>query len=252
MRRIRLLALTASALLVLAASAFAAQLNTYTVSGSISPSTAGSSKKPVPVAVKFGYTVGEQAGQRPALVKQYSIKFDGLRVNGAAFPKCTAAAINKAGDDSACPTKAVVGTGTVKNFAGASNDPASKALACTLTLKVYNSGKNKGALYLRGGPPACPLQVSQAIDANYIASATGVTLRFNVGGTLHHPVAGVDNAVVSVTSSIKKLTTKVKGKTVGYYESVGGCRAGKRNITVTFVTNEGQTSKAQHTISCKK
>ncbi len=143
-----------------------------------------------------------------------------------------------------------MGTGTVKNKAGSTDDPSNKSIDCALSLKIYNSGAGKGALYLKGGPPTCPLQISQAIDANYIASSTGTALRFNVGGTLHHPIPGIDNAVVSVQSSIRKATTKYKGKTVGYYETVGGCKAKKRYITVTFVALDGRTSKAQKKLAC--
>jgi hypothetical protein len=251
MKRIGTLCAALCAMLAITAVAFAAQVNTYTVSGKVTPTTAGTKAKPVPVAVDFGYTVDEATGQRPALIKRYSINFTGLKSNGGAFPKCTADAINKAGDDSACPTKAVVGTGDISNLAGPTNDPANRALACALKLKVYNSGAGKAALYLRGGPPACPLQVSQAIPAKYVTKGNVMSLQFDVGGTLHHPVAGVDNAVVKVTSKIKKLTATVKGKKVGYYEAIGGCKGGKRAITVTFTDTNNVAATTSSSAACK-
>ncbi len=250
MRRLRIIAVAVCATLVVTAVALAAQTNTYTVTGSITPSKAGTTKKPIPVAVNFDYTVGEASNQRPALINQYYIKFDGVRVNGARFAKCTAASINNTGDDSKCPAKALVGTGNVENQAGPTDDPSKHDLKCHLNLKVYNGGASKGALFLKGGPPTCPINISQAIDANYIASSTGTTLRFAVQGTLLHPLPGIDNAVVQVNSKIKRVTTKYKGKTVGYYQTTGGCKAKRRYITVTFKTTAGQTSKAQKKLVC--
>lgn len=247
--------------LVVAAVAIAQtkQTNTYKVTGKISPSKAGSKKKPIPVSVNFDYTVGEANGLRPSPVKVYDILFDGLRVNGSKFPKCTAATINSTGSDAKCSKKALVGTGKVLNEAGPSNNTADKSTTCYLDLKVYNGGASKAALYLKGGPNdprgasySCPLTISQAIDANYIKKRRGTSLRFTVQSTLLHPLPGVDNAVVNVTSSIRKITRKVRGKTVGYYESIGGCRAKKRYITVSFTDENGLPGKAQKKLSCRR
>lgn len=250
MRRLRIIAVAVCATLVVAAVALAAQTNVYTVTGAISPTKAGTTKKPIPVSLNFDYTVGEANNQRPALINQYNIAFDGLRVNGARFAKCTAAKINNAGDDSGCPAKALMGKGVVENEAGPTSDPAQHDLKCQLALKLYNGGAGKGAIYLKGGPPTCPIAISQAIDANYIANTKGTSLRFAVQGTLLNPLQGIDNAVVRVKSTVSKKTTVYKGRTYGYYESIGGCKSGRRYITVTFHTVAGQTSKAQKKLTC--
>jgi hypothetical protein len=250
MRRTVALCVALCAMLAISAVAFAAQVNTYTVSGSTSPTKAGTTKKPVPVKLNFNYTVGEQSQQRPALIDKYAIFFGGIRVNGAAFPKCTAASINAAQGDAGCPAGSAVGTGSIENQAGATNDPSQNKLTCHLDLTVYNSGPGKGALYLKGGPPTCPLAISQAIDAKYVKKAAGVSLQFTVQGTLLHPVPGIDNSVVLVKSTIKKMTKTVKGKKVGYYESVGGCKSGKRQIKVTFGTVSGTSETTTNTAKC--
>ena len=259
MRKVRIVGIAVCVCLIAAAVAYAAgQTNTYTVTGKILPTKAGTAKKPVPVAIDFDYTVGEQNNLRPSPVKTYNILFDGLKVNGARFPKCTAASINSAGSDAGCSKKALFGTGNVENITGPSNDNTNKALTCHLDLKVYNGGAGKAALFLKGGPndprgaaKSCPIAVSQAIDANYIKSLKGTSLRFNVQGALLHPAAGLDNAVVQVKSSIRRATTQYKGKTVGYYESIGGCKAKNRNITVTFVAEGGTTGKVQKKLACR-
>jgi hypothetical protein len=255
MRRTVALCVALCAMLAITAVAFAAQVNTYTVTGDTSPTTAGTTKKPVPIKLDFNYTVGEASGLRPALVNKYSIFFGGLSSNGGLFPKCTAAAINAAGSDISCPAGSAVGTGNIENEAGPSNDPTNKTTACHLNLTVYNSGQSKAALFLKGGPPTCPLNISQAIDAKYVKKTVkgiaGFALEFTVQGTLLNPIPGFDNSVVLVKSTIKKLTKTVKGKKVGYYESIGGCKKGKRPIQVTFTTVAGQSATATNTAKCK-
>jgi hypothetical protein len=258
LRKLRIITLAIAGLLVLTAIAFAAQENTYTVSASTSPTTAGTAKKPVPVQVKFGYTVGEKSQQRPALIKKYDINFAGLQVNGSLFPGCSQAKIDQDQTDANCPKGSLMGTGNVENAAGPTNDPSNKALSCHLDLKFYNSGKNKAALYLKGGPndprgaaKSCPLEVNKAIDANFVQTKKGTSLVFSVDDTLLHPAPGFDNAVINVNSVIKKVTKKVKGKTRGFFESFGGCKNKKRAITVTFTPVSGVAGKAQSLAACK-
>lgn len=250
MRRLTITGAALALALAVTAVAYAAQVNTYEVTGSTSPSKAGSKKKPVPVQLKFSYQVGEEAGQRPSPVKRYSIGFGGLQSNGGLFPKCTAARINAAGDDGDCPRGAVVGTGFVKNAAGATANTADRSIHCDLSLKVYNSGQGKAALYLYGNPPQCAIPISQAIDAKYVKIPGGQALQFEVPSNLLHPIPGVDNAVIDVTSTIKKMTRKVKGKTRGYYEVAGGCKGGKRAVSVEFLSEAGESKTATSTASC--
>ncbi|MFL5846738.1 MAG: hypothetical protein ACJ762_18805 [Solirubrobacteraceae bacterium] len=256
----KIITLAIAGLLAFAAVALAVQENSYTVDGATSPTSAGSKKKPVPVQVKFGYTVAEKSGKRPALIKQYSINFAGLQVNGSLFKGCSAAKIDQDQTDANCPKGSLMGTGNVENNAGQTANEADKpdALKCHLDLKFYNAGKNKATLYLKGGPsdprgPAksCPLDVNKAIDANFVQNAKGTSLVFSVDETLLHPAPGIDNAVVDVNSVIKKVTKKVKGKTRGYFESFGGCKNKKRPITVTFTAVSGSTGKAQDLAPCK-
>src|SRR5688572_19529467 len=111
------IAVAAMFVVALCAVAYAqTQQNTYTVTGSTNPTRAGSSARPVPVSVRFGYQVGEASNQRPSPVRRYSIRFTGLRVNTGFFPRC---ASGRNPDD--CPSRSVVGTGFITNATGASN-----------------------------------------------------------------------------------------------------------------------------------
>ncbi|UGS37727.1 hypothetical protein [Capillimicrobium parvum] len=251
MRKVAVGAAVAAVMLVCAAVVFAAQVNTYTVTGSTSPAKAGSKQKPVPLGLNFDYTVGEEAGQRPSPVSRYTIGFYGMQSNGGLFPKCTAAQINAAQSDKGCAQGSLVGSGSVTNAAGASNNPADTSIPCNLGLRVYNGGQGKAAIYLFGNPPQCVIPISQAIDARYVSAfgGKGSALQFSVPANLLHPVSGIDNAVTNVQSNIKKLTKRSKGRTRGYFESVR-CQGGKRPITVDFLTEAGQSSTASADANC--
>lgn len=230
--------------------------NTYQVSASTSPTTAGSTKKPVPIGLTFSYSVGEENNQRPSPVKQYKIKFAGLRVNTKPFKTCTANKINAAGTNASCPTAAIVGTGSVDNRLGPTNDPSRQDLHCYLALTLYNAPNNHATLFLQGrknnpAPKDCITDIDTAIDASYVRSGTSTTLSFTVPPALLHPVTGLDNAVRSVTSTIKRLTKGSGSKRVAYYSSVGGCKSKQRAVTVTFVPESGTTRQAQGFAKCK-
>jgi hypothetical protein len=252
--------LTGALVLAFATVAFAAVTNTYTVTASVSPTKAGSKSKPVPIGLHFNYQVGEAAGQRPSVITGYSILFSGIATHGEDFPKCPAAQINATGDDSSCKTGASkgseVGSGNVENIAGATNNPADQSQKCHLDLTLYNGGKGRLAIFLKGAPsPAgpsdpknCPLTIGTAIDAKYVKKGGGTALEFTVPPILGHPIANFDNAVVTVASSVKKLVSKKDGH--GYFDSVGGCKAGKRTISVTFTPESGGPGTATTTTKC--
>lgn len=256
MRKIVILAIGVMAMAITAV-AFAAT-NTYRVSASTSPTSAGTTKKPVPVAVKFSYQIGEVNNQRPAAVKQYKINFAGLQVNTSPFKACTARRINAEGTNANCPSAAKMGSGNIQATVGPDNDPSNQKLTCYLALTFYNAGRNHAALYLKGDPGAsdpsktCITGISQAIDASFIRNSKGTTLQFTVPPELIHPVNGLTVAVRSVTSSILRKTATVKHKKRGFFQSVGGCRKNKRAVTVTFTPESGSSGRAQAFAKCKK
>lgn len=251
----KIIALAAVALMAFAAVAFAVQENEYTVSGAVSPTDSGTKKKPKPSSLNFGYTVSEKNGNRPALIRKYTIHFAGMQVNTNFFKKCTAEQIDAAQSDAGCPKGSLMGTGNVENKAGATSDETSQSVNCHLDLRLHNSGDNHAAIYLHGAPnndPAknCPLAVDKAIDATFVRNATGTALQFVVDDTLLHPTTGFDNAVVAVNTAVRKATVKKNGKTRGWFESIGGCKNKKRAITVTFTDVNNVSQKAQQLTPC--
>ena len=191
-----------------AALAQTTQQNTYSVTASVTPkSSKASSKKPVPSALKFNYTVGESHGLKPAAVKRYTIGFGGIRSNGKAFKTCQASQMN--GTDSVCSTKALVGTGTLDSFVYADSDPSGQngGFDCKKTLHVWNAGANKAVLFINGDPNQCGgVGALPAFPISYVkGDGGGTALQFTVPKTVLHPIAGLSVAVRSVKSTIKKM-----------------------------------------------
>lgn len=258
MRKLRILAMAVAGLMVFAAVALAVQENEYTVSGKVTPTKAGTKKKPIPIGLDFGYTVSEKDGDRPALINKYSIHFAGLQVNSAVAKACTAEQIDRDQSDVNCPKGSLVGTGNVENKAGASADETADTIACHLDLRIHNGGNNHLTLFLSGGPSPngptdpknCPLNVAKAIDARFVKRSNGTSLVFEVDDTLLHPAEGFDNAVVFVESTIKKITKTIGGKKRGFFESAGKCRGGKSQVKVTFRQVSGVKETVASTMKC--
>jgi hypothetical protein len=248
LRKTRLLIVTAIAVLGITAVAFA-QANQYTISGSMS--AGGSKAKPLPVGLKFDFqTTAADPTLLPQPIKTYSIGFEGASVDTSIIPVCKASKMSAAQSDKSCPSKAVFGSGIVKAKAGSAGGPIADAADCELGLTLYNSGNGHGALWLEGGPGTahtCIAGIHEAIDATFKKSATGTALVFTVPDKLRH-VAGLDVAVVSTTSTIKKISAKKKnGKKVGYFNSVG-CPDKQRDLTVTFTDESGAAVPVKKTI----
>ena len=164
--------------------------------------------------------------------------------------------------DSGCPRGSKVGSGTVDNLAGPSTDPATKSsqLPCRLSVTAYSAGAGAQALFIKGGPPDCPLSVARAIPTVLTKSGGSFGDEFDVPSDLLHPAPGIDNSVVSVDTTFPKALSspKKKGrkgkkaKKVGYLESQGGCTGGKRKVSVEFTSEAGQVATATTSIPCKK
>jgi hypothetical protein len=264
-------ALAGAVVIALAVAGLATAANTYEVHiASSKPAKAkGSVKKPVPSSLNFGYRVGDTENMRPFVVREYRIAAEGLQSFPDARPACTFEqatdpTVTDPADLSRACRKAIVGKGTIANLAGDPGDRSQK-LPCNVKLTQINIStgdprypKTVRQIRKRGGmgiridtdPPDCPIPVHEALAAPfYDVKLQGIPtaeLRFTVPDTLAHP-GGLDNSVIEVTTTINKVTgkVKVKGKRrkVGYYSAVG--RKGKKRTTrVTFVDESGQKSTA--------
>jgi hypothetical protein len=253
--RKKVIALTAMFVLSIAAYAIAqaAQVNTYSVEASTNPTRAGSKSKPVPISLSFGYKVGEQSGQRPSVIEQYSIRFAGVYVNSSAAPSCKSSVLNRQGPEG-CPAKSIVGTGFIENATGATNNPNDKSIECNAQLSVVNLGGMKASIYVEGDPNQtdprrkCAIELAAGIPAKFVNRPGENSLDFKVPTSLTHPGSpAISNAVVNVTSKIKKISKNGKG----FFESRGGCKSGKRRVRVIFTPESGAKATETTTTSCK-
>jgi hypothetical protein len=267
MRKLSIAVLAALAVLALGGVAYATNVYNVHVASS-SPKGKGTSAKPQPVKVNFGYTVTDDQGLRPTVIRQYRIASEGLVTFPGAHPTCTFAQAAAQRLPRAC-NKAKVGGGLVRNNAGASGNRSEK-LVCNLRLTLINvsgAGRN-GALAIRldGDPPAptdpnsrqlgCAIALHSAIRAPFTQVRLGgfrsSELRFEVPDNLAHPIPGIDNSVVEAVSRVdrKLARTRIRGvrRQVGYYNEIG-CR-GRRTVRVRFVDEAGELFTANRQAAC--
>jgi hypothetical protein len=246
MRSKKLFAAAGIATVAMASAAYAQSTtpNQYNVTGGTSI-RGGTKAKPKAADLKFAFqlTAGDTV---PEVVKTYTIKVEGGHVNWRIVPGCSASRMDAAGSDASCPAASKVGSGTLQALIGSTGQPVASAQTCTLPFKIYNSGGGRAALWIKteGG---CPVPIAQTVPARWTQSGTTGGLTFTVPDLLRHQV-GLDLPVVDAKATISKITKTVKGKRVGFLESTG-CKDGKRDFSVQFMTDDGQSQTVSRTLA---
>jgi hypothetical protein len=233
----------------LATPSVASAANEYTITFSTNPTKSGTKKKPRAVSGKFGFSVRDTEGGRPFALESLRVDFTGLRINTRQFKTCTAASIEQAQSDAGCPAASRVATGFANNLAGNINDRRDASIRCPLNVTMYNSGSGKAALFVEGGqtaspPTACPITVATAIPVSIARRPTGDRLSFVIPENLKTPLATLRNSLVETQLTLLRKTTRAGGRQVGYFETIGNCRRGRRAATVRF-DNEGANDVTQ-------
>jgi hypothetical protein len=244
----KLLAAAGLASVALASAAYAQQTtgNQYTVGGGTA-TRGGTVAKPKAAGLNFTFSLADAAGNVPAVVKTYEIKIEGGKVNPSLIPGCKASAMDAVESDDQCPKGSKIGTGKLTALIGKTGQPKADAQSCTLPFGIYNSGGGKAALWIEAKPPACLVSIAQAVPAAWTKKGTTAGLKFTVPDNLRHQV-GLDLPVVEASATIKKITKKRGAKTVGFMESTG-CKDGKRDVSVTFTTEDGTSQTVDKTLS---
>jgi hypothetical protein len=271
MRKFAVVGLAVLGLFAVAGIAYAS--NTYTSTGKITPSKAGTAAKPTPVAAALTFTVGETTGARPSPLKTYGIGLGaGVVPNTNVAKGCSSAQANAQILPALCAKKATkgganVGGGSVNAFAGPTTDTSQK-LACFLTVTLVNSTK-KNHMWIRidgvtTGPPGktCVTAQHSSIDSTFTKTGTVAkkgggkvplwAIKFSVPPGLLHPIPGFDVAVVSNVSNVVKVSKKIGKVTHGYLETIGCPKtpAGKRTAVTTFTSEAGQTLNSTASSPC--
>lgn len=251
----KLLIATAIAMLVGASAAYAA-LNTYTATDTFSPSKAGSVAKPSPI----GHTqVLGAANTDPTKVAAPLVdlkdKIYGLTSNPKPFPTCSVTTITTGPKfDAACPKGSQVATGQVQSILGPPT-LAKPGTNCNPQLHVYNAGKGKLWFFFttRSGTDCNGLTTGATAPYPGTIKQQGKYLVTDVPlpPDISTKVAGHNNlygSLITETIQWKKLTTKVKGKTVGFESSVA-CLHGKRPYSQSFTATNGSGVTETKTVS---
>ena len=233
--------------------------NVYTVKASTTSSTkAGSTKKPVNLGVKYGFTVASTEEERPAALKALKIRFAGIRFQTNAFKGCSAVKMQNAQSDDMCPKQSLMGVGYADNRAGAAQDRSQQAITCYLKLSFYNSRKNKAALFVESvnntdssRTDFCPIPVATAIPISIVKRASGDTMSFTIPDNLQNPGGTLKNSLIETQLSMPRKQRTIKRKKVAFLQSIGGCVRKKRAITTTFTHEDGITSQSA-VAKCRK
>jgi len=230
---------TAIAMLV-GASAALASFNTYSASYTYSSSKAASSKSPVPVGFSLTYHAGGTNGNRAAPLTDLKTTTYGLVSNGKYFPTCSLNKIATAKNDNVCPKGAEVATGFVHSLLGPAVLPKSAGTPCNPGLDVWNAGGNKVVFFFtaKSATQCGGLQTGATAPFYGNVSYQGKYMVLDVPQPQDISIkvanlSGVYSSLILEKLTWRKLTTKVKGKTVGYLTSIG-CKAGKRPWKQSF------------------
>jgi hypothetical protein len=260
---------TASALAVLVgATAAYAAFNNYAGSGvTFAPKGAGSAAHPKIVNMTETLKAGAPAGDRAAPLTHITVKVYGVRTNGDLFPTCTDSKIeaNKVKYELACPSKSRVAQGPVHSSLGpASNPSASAGTACNPYLKVFNGGKGSQVFFFtttshtpNPSKYTCsglPTGATAPYDGKVKYQGKYWVLDLPLPPDISNKVAntpGLYGSLISEVLSPISQTTKVKGQTRGYMESIA-CQGGKRPYSITFTASSYGSGKPEtQTVSGK-
>jgi hypothetical protein len=234
------LAVTAVAVLALAATAYAA-INTYTASMNFTSRQAGTPSKPVPIGYTETLKVTGTSGNRDGVQSIISTKIYGLSEDGKDFPTCSLTQIANAKNDTVCPKAAEVATGYITASLGSSTNFKIAGSACDPQLDVWNSGQGKLTFFFvdtathqcLGG--ALKTGSTGPYPATY--KELGKYLQFTVKTPdyINYPLPGLAGSLETEHLTYFKRTRKVHGKTVAITSSIA-CQGKKRPYSATFTS----------------
>ena len=254
MRRIVVVA-TAVAVLIAAASAYAASggLNTYSATLKFSPNKAGSGKSPSALGFTQKYAAGGTGGNRTAPLTDITTKIYGVVSDGKDFPTCSLNKIAQAGSDKSCPSGALVASGSITALIGSQTDQSTAGTlgTCDPLLHVWNAGQGKLVFFFVDQAPN-NLCANGAITTGTVGPYTGLVKKVGknlvldtpIPSYVSFPLSGVEGSLTNLTLHYLKLTKTVNGKTVPYSGSTG-CKGGKRPYSVTFTAESAPGGTTQ-------
>lgn len=235
MRRMSLIALaTVSAVALTAAPAFAVS-SKQSITAKVSPTKAGTSKKPANVSLNVRPQVALNAADGGFATTKAVINLDkNLKLMGSKFKTCTAAQVQLG----SCSSSAKVGSGTA----------AGKALGLTenLTVVAYNGPSGKSLLMRVKG--STPLQIDEVLVGKLTKGSGkyGTKMTVPIPAGLQQPAPG---AFATLTDF--NLTLKAGTKTKPFV-AMSGCPTGGLNVGGVFSFTDGTSQTVSAKAACKK
>ena len=179
---------------------------------SLSPSKAGTKKKPRAAKLNFAFTLGTDDGTSPATAKEVVVSFGkGIRFNSARFPSCTLAILNTKGPK-ACPKGSKVGTGSAVALVGGTPGEPPPSTTETLKITTFNGPKGKTYLLFLDGDSPAPIKQALVGKLSRAGGAYGYKLDVTIPANLQQPITGVFAPLVDF--KIKTGATYTKTRTV--------------------------------------
>lgn len=176
----------------------------------VSPSKAGTTKKPKPITLKLHLSTTTTDGSQPYASNHVVIYMArGLIFNGAKFKSCSLATLNDQNQGpKSCPAGSKIGGGTATGNIGQNTNEQ-------LTVTLFNGPKGKSIeVYLHGTTPAA---IDAAFESKLVpirSGAYGYKLVTDIPQNLYEPVPGLFTPLTDFNVTTK-ASTKVKGVTYG-------------------------------------
>lgn len=226
MRKTILLGAVAVLALALGVSAvFAAGTVQQNLKTNVSPSKAGTAKKPRPVKLSLRLYSTTSDGSVPPASNHVIVWMPrGLVFQGAKFPACSLSTLNDPNKGpTKCPSGSKIGGGTATASVG--TEPGSQTEALKVT--VFNGPKGKSVnLYLLGTQPAAVAGAFASKLTPIKRGAYAMKLDTRIPQNLYEPAPGFFTPLTDFNIAIK-ATRRVKGKQYGVVASTS-CPKTKR------------------------
>jgi len=211
-----------------------------TVTASLTPSKAGTKKKPKNATLKLFV----KNNQTDATVNTITVNLGkNIKLSGKGFKYCTAATLNTEGK-TGCPSGSKAGSGSANAVVGPGKAPLG------FTVDAYVGSRNSIIFYVqqKGGT------VRKALTGKVSGASGkyGSKITIKIDEDLQQPGPGVFSSLVDLRTTIKAK----KGK--NYLVSTTGCASKKHNVGVKFAFAPNATFPATGSVSgdttakCKK
>lgn len=230
----------------IAGTAIAQTAGTHTLDVSVTPSKAGTKKKPKAVTFKLDLSNSKESKTTASRI-EISLP-SGLRMNPKGFPKCPAPAdATVEFDADACPTKSRLGTGTADAVTGPS-DPNPQPVRFENTFFV-GSGTSL-TIFLK----ATEIDFRRVLVGKI--SNGGRKLTINIPEDTQQPAPGTYAALTDIVTTLKG-TAGTGRKKHGFFE-LSRCKGGKLKVTskLTYAPNPNPpaagSSTATDNVTCKR